>query len=125
MKVISSVVVHGAQIGRRIGFPTANMNIEEGVSIDNGVYASTTEVDNKEYISITNIGLRPTVCGKQRLIETHLLDFSGDLYGKTIKVSLCLKIRDERKFNSLDELKTQLEMDTQTVRMFFSKNSLK
>ena len=124
MKEISSVVIHGQRIGSRIGFPTANMDIDKDVSVENGVYASITKVGDTEYHSLTNIGLRPTVCGKKRLIETHLLDFSGDLYDKVIIVSLLKKIREEKKFESLDALKTQLEKDASTIRAFFTQKSI-
>lgn len=108
---ITEEVVHGQKLGRVIGFPTANMNAMGDCPVDGGVYHSHTFVDGKAYNSMTNYGNRPSVGGQERLFETHLFDCSLDLYGKTITVVLDEKIRDERKFDSLTDLKNQLESD--------------
>ena len=111
---IKSPVIHGRKIGRTINFPTANLIYpEEIVKIENGVYYVIVNTNSNSYKGVMNYGLRPTI-DKKELIpvpEVHLLDFSGNLYGHIIKVSLIAKIRDEKPFNSLEELKTQIEKD--------------
>lgn len=109
---ISGEVIKGLQNGRTIGFPTANLQFSNDKMMPVfGVYSSTTEVDGKLLRSITNIGLKPTVGGKEPLCETHIFDFDGNLYGKEIKVMLKKFIRPEQKFSSLDELKQQIKKD--------------
>ena len=99
--------------------PTANQVLKKD-DIKHGVYASKTTVDNKEYISITNVGLRPSVDENKTLnVETWILDFSGDLYGKKIKVDLYYFIRETRKFNGLEEVKKQLDIDAKKARELF------
>ena len=109
--VIEGVVTPGRQIGHTLGFPTANMEIAQCVELENGVYRSQIEIDGLTYRAMSNVGVRPSVDGKTRLLETHVFDFLGDLYGKKLKVTLCEKIRDERKFASVTELREQLEHD--------------
>ena len=108
---IKGVVVSGNRIGRTIGFPTANMKLYNPLKEvpGNGVYAVYVSVLGRRYIGITNIGTRPTVGnGNECTIETHILDFNEDIYGLDISVEFVSKIRDERKFASLDELKVEL-----------------
>ena len=111
-------VVHGRQIGRTINIPTINQLFPQGHIIPaRGVYACTCEVLNKTYKAVTNIGVKPTVNTANQLnAETHLIDFDGDLYGRNIKVNFYLKLRDEIKFNSLDELKEQINKDIESAR---------
>jgi riboflavin kinase/FMN adenylyltransferase len=110
-------VVDGEKTGRTIGFPTANLCISPQKLIPkNGVYAVRVELKNRFYRGMLNIGMRPTVGGKQLSVEVHLLDFSGDLYGETLVVNLTARLRDEQKFDSLDTLKHQLQNDCDTVR---------
>jgi riboflavin kinase/FMN adenylyltransferase len=106
-------VVEGDKRGRTIGFPTANLEIDEPLKLipKDGVYATRCRVDNTWYPAMSNLGFRPTVDGKKRSIETHLLEFDGDLYGKTIDLAFCAAIREEMKFEGLDGLKKQLEAD--------------
>lgn len=111
--VIKGKVIHGAQLGRQMGFPTANIDASGLSSIGNGVYSSRVKIEHTEYRAMSNIGLRPSVDGNTRLLETHIFDFEGDLYGQTIEVELINKIRDEQHFASLDELKAQLKQDAQ------------
>ena len=108
--IIKGEVIHGAQLGRKMGFPTANIDAQN-IRVDNGVYYSRVNIDGKLYNAMTNIGIRPSVDGHTRLLETHLFNFSGDLYGQQIEVELIRKIRDERRFDSIDALKGQLEKD--------------
>jgi riboflavin kinase/FMN adenylyltransferase len=106
-------VVEGAKLGRKLGFPTINQLIPEGCVLPKfGVYKSRVLVDIIHYIAVTNIGTKPTVNdGNSPLIETHIPGFNMDIYGQTVKVSLQEFIRDEKKFNSLDELKEQINLD--------------
>ncbi len=108
---LNGVVVSGNRIGRTIGFPTANMQLYNPLKEvpGNGVYATYVNVLGKRYIGITNIGTRPTVEGHERTIETHILDFNEDIYGLDLTVEFVFKIREERKFGSLEELKHELE----------------
>lgn len=109
--VVEAEVVSGNRLGRKLGFPTANMSISEHTEIENGVYRSTITVDGVEYKAMSNAGVRPSVDGTGRWLETHIFDFHGDLYGKVLRVQLLEKIRNERKFSSVAELRAQLEHD--------------
>lgn len=111
---ISGKVIHGFENGRKISYPTANIETSPEKMLPKvGVYAGFTEVDGKQYKSIINIGNNPTVGKlKKNIIETHLLDFDSDIYNKDIKVSFLDFIREEKKFSSLNELKEQLDKDS-------------
>ena len=113
---IKSPVIHGRKIGRTINFPTANLIYPEDViKIERGVYFVIVSTNRKNYRGVMNYGLRPTV-EKGDVIavpEVHLLDFSGNLYGNIVKVSPVAKIREERPFNSLNELKAQITKDSE------------
>ena len=111
------VVVAGNRLGRTIGFPTANMQLYEPLKLVpmNGVYAVDVEVLGQSYKGMCNIGLRPTVDGTVRTIETHILDFDEDIYGLPLQIRFRRRIRDERKFPSLDALKDQLLKDRESV----------
>lgn len=99
-------------MGRSLGFPTANLLIDPSLEIANGVYAGRVALAGKPYGALVNIGYNPTVpTGGKRLLEAHLLDFSGDLYGRTISVELVAFLRPEQKFASLDELRERIEQD--------------
>ena len=110
---IKRSVEDGNHIGRTIDFPTINQSFEEGQLIPAyGVYATSVVIDGKQYDGITNIGVKPTVEKECKpLAETHILGFSGDLYGKTLEVSFSDFLRSERKFDSLDALKNQIKTD--------------
>lgn len=111
---IKSPVIHGRKIGRTINFPTANLIYPEDViKIERGVYFVIVSTNRKNYRGVMNYGLRPTVERGEIIAvpEVHLLDFSGNLYGNIVKVSPVAKIRDERPFNSLNELKEQITKD--------------
>jgi riboflavin kinase/FMN adenylyltransferase len=115
---ISGRVVAGDRFGRKIGFPTANLDAANLVLPTNGVYSGCTKLNGQFYRVALNIGLRPTIAtGKPQLrVEAHLLDFSGELYGEELEVEIGVKIRDERKFNSLEELRVQIGRDVESVR---------
>ena len=110
--MLGGEVVSGRQLGRTIGVPTANILIPEGVAVPRlGVYACTCSVDGKTYVAVTNIGFRPTVGGHQTRAESWILDFDGDLYGKHITLQFYKFLRPEQKFDSLEELKAQIQTD--------------
>lgn len=105
-------VVHGDERGRVLGSPTINQFFTPDFQVPQyGVYASYTEVEGKKYPSVTNIGIRPTIGNSERRSETHILGFEGDLYDMDIEVFLVKKLREERQFSSLDELKDQIMSD--------------
>ena len=109
-------VVTGAQRGRTLGFPTANLAEIATLAPANGVYAATTTLDGQRWVAAVNIGPNPTFGESSRKIEGHLLDFSGDLYDRSIEVDFVKRIRDVRKFSSANELLAQLQDDVQVVR---------
>lgn len=111
---LQGVVVVGNRIGRTIGFPTANMQLYEPLKLvpGNGVYKVKVETLGRSHLGICNIGHRPTVGeGNARTIETHILDFNEDIYGLDLKLEFLQKIRDEKKFSSMEELKHQISLD--------------
>ncbi len=110
---LQGVVVAGNRMGRTIGFPTANMQLYEPLKLvpGNGVYAVEAEVLGRKFKGMCNIGLRPTVGGTFRTVETHILDFDEDIYGLPLDIRFARRIRDERKFPSLEALREQLEKD--------------
>ncbi len=112
------VVVAGNRMGRSIGFPTANMQLYEPLKLvpKDGVYAVEVEVLGGLYKGMCNIGVRPTVDGKVRTIETHILDFEQDIYGLPLRLHFVRRIRDERKFPSLEALREQLRADALVTR---------
>ena len=121
------VVIEGNKLGRTIGYPTANLHIssEEKLIPGNGVYAVTvlirdSSVASKVYKGMMNIGLRPTVDGKKKVIEVNIFDFDADIYGQTLQVHLQKYLRGEVKFNGLDELKEQLKQDKFSAISFLS-----
>ena len=116
MIVIEGVVIGGNRLGRKLGFPTANIAIDNDLAVENGVYCSKVFFDGKEYASMTNVGVRPSVDGSRRLLETHLFGFEGLLYGLTLRVELYEKIRDERKFASVEELREQIAKDLEKIK---------
>jgi len=105
-------VVPGTGRGEGLGFPTANLNVSKGQALPpDGVYTSWAHINGKAYESLTNVGLCPTFDSTERTIETYIIDYSGDLYGSDLYVDLVGKLRDEEKFGSIDELKTQIARD--------------
>lgn len=113
-------VVDGQHRGRLIGAPTINQRFESGfVKPKKGVYASVTVVEGKEYPSVTNIGLRPSFENEDFRSETCILGFSGNLYGQEIEVRLLEYLRDEIKFNSIDELSAQINSDAENSEEIF------
>lgn len=120
----TGTVVQGKKLGRTIGFPTANLEIEENYKLipAYGVYAVECMVENQNVNGMLNIGIKPTFEGESASIEVHLFDFEGDLYDKKIKVALRKHIREEQKFSSVEDLKSQLKKDELFARDFFKSN---
>ncbi len=119
---IEGEVVTGEQRGRTLGFPTANLEIDQGLLAPaNGVYTAKIYHNGDTYLGLANIGIKPTFQGKKRNIEVHLLDFCEDLYGKQIKVSFTRRIRGEKKFATPSDLIKQIEMDIHEARTEWSK----
>ena len=115
---LSGTVIHGKQLGRVLGFPTANVALEDGLLIPaRGVYATCVTCDSGVYKAVTNIGSRPTVGESTQITaESYLLDFEGDLYGQSMKVELLKFLRPEQKFGSLEELKAAVLKDIENVK---------
>tara|TARA_R100000365_G_scaffold3414_1_gene11175 strand:- start:1830 stop:2753 length:924 start_codon:yes stop_codon:yes gene_type:complete len=115
---LNGLVIKGQQIGRSIGFPTANIHIPNDYKLipKDGVYAVETSVNGSIYKSMLNIGNRPTVDGNKKTVEAHLFDFQGDLYDKQLTIYLKAYLREEQKFENLDALKEQLLKDQQQAK---------
>jgi riboflavin kinase/FMN adenylyltransferase len=121
----SGNIVKGQQLGRTIGFPTANIVVEDSHKLipKNGVYVVKTFLNNVIYHGVMNIGTRPTVDGENQTIEVHLFDFNDDIYNKKIKVEVLEFIRNEQKFESFDALKIQIQKDKETAIDYFKNSS--
>jgi riboflavin kinase/FMN adenylyltransferase len=123
--IVEGVVVRGAQRGRSIGFPTANLCSENELMPPHGVYATNAIIDGIVLPSVTNIGTRPTVDSSGKTsIETHIFDLERDLYGATMRLAFVQRLRDERAFDSLDLLKSQIAADCARARVLFDRLSL-
>lgn len=120
---LTGIVSKGRQLGRTIGFPTANLKIEESFKLipKNGVYIVKSVIGSKTVYGMMNIGFNPTVEGKNQTIEINYFDFDHDLYDQKITVSILKRIRDEQKFDSVDHLKSQLAQDKNTALAYFEK----
>ncbi len=116
---VRGIVSAGKRLGRELGFPTANIYPDNLPNLPYGVYATKTIVDNKEYISVTNIGVNPTVKDGNLRIETFIADFDEDIYQKDISVRFYKFLRKETFFNSINELKEQIEKDTENTIEYF------
>ena len=115
--IFSGTVIQGRQLGRTIGIPTANLALPEGVLCPkHGVYACTAVIEGKQYPAVTNVGTRPTVEGHHVTVESWLLDFEGDLYGKHLMLFFHTFLRPEQKFDSLTQLQQQIRRDAETVK---------
>tara|TARA_B100000795_G_scaffold190976_1_gene145557 strand:+ start:113 stop:1045 length:933 start_codon:yes stop_codon:yes gene_type:complete len=118
---INGKVVRGNEIGRTIGFPTANILVENKWKLipADGVYAVKVQLAGKQYFGMLNIGERPTIADDKHVIEVHIFGFSADVYGSKIKVELEKRIRDERQFDTLEHLKNQLQVDANNCKRYF------
>ncbi|RZJ73319.1 bifunctional riboflavin kinase/FAD synthetase [Flavobacterium sp.] len=118
---LTAKVVKGRQLGRTIGFPTANLDVSASYKLipKQGVYVAKATIDGKEYRGMMNIGTNPTVDGQDLSVEVNFLDFEGDLYGRELKVSILHRLRDEEKFGSLDILKAEIAKDRLATIAYF------
>jgi riboflavin kinase / FMN adenylyltransferase len=121
---IDGEVVEGRRRGREIGFPTANLQTDNELVPPDGVYATTMAVDGVVHAGLTNIGMRPTFGETVRTIETHLLKFDGDLYGKRVRLAFVQRLRDERRFEDVDALRAQIEADRRRAERLFAQISV-
>jgi len=123
--ILSGTVVPGRQLGRTIGIPTANLELPEGVLAPKfGVYACRVRNGGESYLAVTNVGMRPTVSGHHITVEPWILDFDGDLYGKTITLEFYAFLRPEKKFESLEALKAAIEENARQTREYFKEREL-
>jgi riboflavin kinase / FMN adenylyltransferase len=115
---LSGLVVKGKQLGRTIGFPTANIQVREIAKLipSDGVYAVKVYYKNEDFGGMLNIGNRPTVDGTYQTVEVNIFDFDQEIYGENLTVEFLQKIRNEQKFNGLDELKAQIAKDKITCK---------
>lgn len=113
--MLTGEVVHGDGLGKKINFPTANIEIPETYKIipKNGVYLVKAIINSEIYFGMMNIGVRPTIGGENKSLEIHFFNFKDNIYNKTFSVEIICKIRDEEEFSSIDELKIQLKKDEQ------------
>ncbi|MGL4484770.1 MAG: bifunctional riboflavin kinase/FAD synthetase [Anaerovoracaceae bacterium] len=118
---ITGEVVVGNRLGKSIGFPTSNLNLDETmVSPPNGVYITYCTYKDIRHPSITNVGVKPTIDGKNiKNVETHIFDFNKELYGKEIEVEFVTKTRDEKKFESIEALSRQIKTDCENAKKYF------
>ncbi len=122
---IDGLVVEGAKRGRELGFPTANLETANELVPPSGVYATTVSIDGVVYPSVTNIGTRPTFGDVTRtVVETHLLDTTQELYGRTVRLAFVLRLRDERRFPDVDALRVQIQADVGRARRLFDRLSV-
>ncbi len=122
--LLSGTVVVGDQRGRTLGFPTANLDVDPQLLLPgDGIYATWAIIDGKRHQAATSIGVRPTFDLTQRLVEVFVLDFSEDLYGKTVGVEFITKVRDQEKFDGLDALIKQINQDVDDCRQVLDRSS--
>jgi riboflavin kinase / FMN adenylyltransferase len=122
---IDGTVVAGKRRGRELGFPTANLQSENELLPPNGVYATTTTIDGVVHASLTNVGVRPTFGDTAKpIIEAYVLGFSGDLYGRPVRLGFVQRLRDERKFEDVDALRAQMEADRRRAERLFAQLSV-
>lgn len=122
---IDGTVVAGKHRGRELGFPTANLRTENELLPPNGVYATTTTIDGVVHASLTNVGVRPTFGDTAKpIIETYVLGFDGDLYGRPLRLGFVQRLRDERKFEDVDALRAQMEADRRRAERLFAQLSV-
>lgn len=118
---INTIVIDGQKLARRLGFPTVNQVFERGILVPrHGVYITRVTIDSKKHYGITNVGIRPTVGGKILCAETHILDFSGNLYGKKLRVEFLYFMRPETAFSSVDELSQKVHEDIAAAKAIIS-----
>lgn len=118
--VVEGVVEHGRRLGRELGFPTANLDVAADLPLTDGVYRSRMTIEGRTYDGMSNLGCNPSVGGAERRLETHIFDFTGNLYGRQLRVELLEKIRDERRFATVEELRAQIARDRERIRQLIA-----
>jgi riboflavin kinase/FMN adenylyltransferase len=119
---LSGQIVSGDRRGRTLGFPTANLDINPEQALpDDGVYVTIAHVGHELMPSVTNIGVRPTFGGGKHLVETYVIDYEGELLGQGLTIDLVDKLRDEKRFDTVEELKSQMDRDVEQARQILSK----
>ncbi len=116
---IEGIIKEGEKRGRKLGFPTANLDTPWEIFPRRGVYITWAYLEGKKFRSITNVGLRPTFGENQLLIETHIIDFKGDIYGETMRIEFLDRLRDERRFESVNALIAQISKDVERAKEIF------
>jgi len=123
---LSGHVVSGAHRGTRLGFPTANIQVNPSQALPpDGVYATWSYIDGQTYPSMTNIGKRPTFDNNERTVEVFVLDYQSDLYGREMSIDLIDRVRDEKKFNTAEELQEQIAADIKLGRTILNRHQVK
>ncbi|MBK50198.1 MAG: bifunctional riboflavin kinase/FAD synthetase [SAR202 cluster bacterium] len=119
---LDGTVIQGMKRGRQLGFPTANLQLmNAGIVIPpDGIYATRTLVDNKSYLSATSIGSQPTFAGNKQTVESYIIGFSKDIYGKSISIQFEKRLRDQKYFESISELKKQMSKDIEETQIILS-----
>lgn len=124
--ILTGRVVHGHALGRKLGIPTANLRLPQGLAVPKfGVYACSCVIDGRRYPAVTNLGTRPTVQGHSITVEPWILDYSGDLYGREITLEFHYFIRPERKFPSLEALQAEIRRNAEETRAYLEKISFR
>ena len=120
---LSGTVVRGRGIGKQLSYPTANIKIDAPLVLPaDGVYVTYLETDGSIFPAVTNVGNNPTVGGSEKGIETHILDFDGEMYGRFVRVRFVKRLRGEKRFGSLDELRNQIATDVRDANHYFGKD---
>ncbi|MFD1094711.1 bifunctional riboflavin kinase/FAD synthetase [Salegentibacter chungangensis] len=121
---LSGIVVEGRGLGKKFAYPTANLSIQEDYKLipQNGVYVVKAEIDGKNYFGMMNIGTNPTVGGEEQSIETYFFGLDKDLYGRKLKIEMLVRIRDEKKFDSVDALKIAMKQDEAFSKQYIKDN---
>jgi riboflavin kinase/FMN adenylyltransferase len=117
---LAGTVVEGEKLGGKLGIPTANLQVQNELIPGNGVYVGRTIIPSGAVPSVMNVGVRPTVGGRKLTVESHLLNFSGNLYGEQIEVQFLRRLRDEIRFSGIDELKIRIQADIQQALDYFN-----
>lgn len=121
---ISGCVVHGLKLGRTLGYPTANLPLGRRLPPVHGIYAvRVSGVGLRDWPSVASLGTRPTIAGRELLLEAHLFDFNGDLYGQRLDVAFVGKLRDEERFDNLDALVVQMKVDEEQARALLARST--
>ncbi len=122
---INGTVIHGLHNGHLFGFPTANLQTTDEVSLDKGVFAVKVRIEDTTYYGMLYVGSRPTLHLTAQSIEINIFDFRQDIYGKNVSFCIACKIRDERQFSGTDELIRQMVKDREAVKQFFRQTDMK